>query len=311
MKIVIIIHVLPSEIDWFEKISDSLLRNSNYLSAEEGRDIIIDATLNLSPALFDFSKFQIPKEYFIDRWKLIEQKLEQAYTSHLNIEEADMILGINDKRRNSIRKYAQATDTFIYLDNDVTFPDTTLYYLLSSARLLLQNGSEHFIITPEITKYWDASWDIITNSNYLHYPYNFRDSFNTSTLYSTAGLEEVELVENNRNVKFGGGWMNLFSAKLLEFTDIPDSLGSYGEDDTYVMIATDIMRQAGIRAQQYILKNLIVAEEGKFRAKVYDAYLPKLRDNQEVRQQANQNLPAELQNFKQKCYDYVLHTKQK
>jgi hypothetical protein len=309
MKTTIIIHVLPSEIDWFEKISDSLLRNSTYLSIEESKNVFIDATLNLSPILFNFNKFKIPKDYFLDRWKLIEQKLGQVYTSLFNIEDGDIILGINDKRRNSIRKYSQYTDTFIYLDNDVTFPDTALYYLLNSAKELIQNGLKYFIITPEITKYWDVSWDIITNDHYIHHPYNFRDSFNTSTLYNTSKLGEIELIENIYNVKFGGGWMNLFSSKLLEFTDIPDSLGSYGEDDTYVMIAADIMKQMGLKVKQYLVKNLVVTEEGKFRTKIYDNYLPKIKDNQEVRQQANINLPIELENFKNKCYDYILYTK--
>ena len=309
MRTNIIIHVLPTEIDWFEKTADSLLRNSNYLIKEESKDIIIDATLNLSPDLYNYSEFRIPISYFIDRWNLIEKKLNQVFTSRLSIESRNAILGINDKRRDSIRKYAAIVDNFIYLDNDVTFPDTSLYYLINYAKLVRSQGLKYYIITPEITKYWDSSWDAITNTLYLDYPYNFRDTFNTAVLYNTSPFKEVELVENNGNVKFGGGWMNLLSAKLLQFTDIPDSLGSYGEDDTYVMIATDIMKQIGIPARQYILKNLVVAEEGKFRAKVYDQYLPKLRDNQEVRQQANQNLPIELQNFKQKCYDHILHTK--
>jgi len=309
MKTNIIIHVLPGEIDWFERIVESLLRNASYLPEVESKNVIIDATLNLSKELYDTSLFQIPASYFTDRWELLSRKLDQAYITNLTIETGSATLGINDKRRNSIRKYASEVDNFIYLDNDVTFPDTALYYLLSYAKLLKDSNLQYFIITPEITKFWDDSWDIITNNRYRHLPYNFRDTYNTAQLYNTTQCEDINLFENTSNTKLGGGWLNLFSSKLLSFVDIPDSLGPYGEDDTYVMIAADIMRSFGIEAKQYIVQNLIVSEEGKFRQKVYDKYLPSIRNNQEVRQQANINLPTELQKFKQKCHDYVLHTK--
>lgn len=300
---------MPTEIDWFEKISESLLRNASYLIDNESKNITIDVTLNLSKDLYEYSDFKIPVEFFEMRFNFIEEKLKQSFSTNFNIERGGAIKGINDKRRDSIRKYADLNDIFIYIDNDMIFPDLTLAYLLSSAQSLLNDKMEYFIITPEITKFWDNSWDIITNKNYLSYPFNHRDTFNTFNLYNTINTEDIYLDENKFRCKLGGGWLNLFSSKLLKFTDIPDSLGSYGEDDTYVMLACDIMNLFHIKVKQYIVRNLIVSEEGKFRKKIYDVFVPKIKDNQEVRQQANTNLPIELEKFNKKCHDYILHTK--
>jgi hypothetical protein len=309
MKANIIIHVMPTEIDWFEKTSDSLLRNASYLNEAESKNITIDVTLNLSKELYEYSNFKIPVEFFEMKFNFIEEKLKQSFLTNFNIERANNIKGINDKRRDSIRKYANLTDIFIYLDNDMVFPDFTLAYLLNSAQSLIDSKEEYFIITPEITKFWDNSWDIITNKNYLNCPFNHRDTFNTYNLYNTVNIDDIYLEENKTRCKLAGGWLNVFSSKLLKYTDIPDSLGSYGEDDTYVMFASDIMNSFNIRVTQYIVRNLIVSEEGKYRKKVYDNFVPKIKDNQEVRQQANINLPIELENFKNKCYDYILYTK--
>lgn len=309
MKTNIIIHVMPNEIDWFEKISDSLLRNSIYLNDEESKNVTLDVTLNLSKDLYDYSQFKIPTDFFELKFNFIKDKLNQSFSTNFNIERDGLIHGINDKRRDSIRKFADLYDIFIYIDNDMVFPDHTLSYLLNSAQLLLKNKEEYFIITPEITKFWDNSWDIITNKTYIPLPYNYRDSFNTFCLYNTVDIESIYLEKNKTKCKFGGGWLNAFSSKLLKFTDIPDSLGSYGEDDTYVMFASDIMNSFNLQVNQYIIRNLIVSEEGKFRTKIYDNFLPKIKNNQEVRHQANINLPIELEKFNKKCYDYVLHTK--
>lgn len=309
MKSNIIIHIMPNEIDWFEKISDNLLRNALYLTSVESKNTTIDATLNLSKSLYNYLEFKIPIEFFEKKFNSIESKLKQAFSTNFNIEYGAEIQGINDKRRDSIRKYSDLYDVMIYMDTDVVFPDISLQYILASTRLLLETKKDYFIITPEITKFWDNSWDVITNKNYLTLPFNHRDTFNTHNLYNVNAYDSIYLEENTQNCKFGGGWLNAFSSKLLKFTDIPDSLGSYGEDDTYVMLACDIMNSFNLSVSQYIIRNLVVSEEGNFREKVYDLYIPKVANNQDVRKIASTNLPSELKKFKNKCHDYILHTK--
>ena len=39
----------------------------------------------------------------------------------------------------------------------------------------------------------------------------------------------------------------MFSKKLLKFINIPKSLGSYGLDDTFVMMASNMMKQKGFQ----------------------------------------------------------------
>jgi len=69
------------------------------------------------------------------------------------------------------------------------------------------------------------------------------------------------------------------------------------------------MNSFNLSVSQYIIRNLVVSEEGNFREKVYDLYIPKVANNQDVRKIASTNLPSELKKFKNKCHDYILHTK--
>ena len=59
----IVVHLLPHEIDWFEWQSKQLKIGSYYIEDK----VIIDVTLNLN--LVDWEKSQLPKKYFIDKFK--------------------------------------------------------------------------------------------------------------------------------------------------------------------------------------------------------------------------------------------------
>ena len=281
----IVIHLLPHEIDWFEWQSKQFKLGSYYISDT----VIIDVTLNLN--LMDWSKSQLPKQFFIDKFNQIETLWDWAQPQ-FTIDEENKCLGCDDKRRESIR--STTADNILYLDSDLLFKPELLSYMIESAKLVEQ---EYYIISPQTVRMWDESWDVITNQQYLSTPANME------TYYANDPFEIIMHEHSDVNLKpinqfkFGGGWFNLLSTKLLKLTDIPDSFGPYGIDDLYVMICCDILKQKGHDIQQYVLENTAVIENFKYRWNPYKNYLYLINRQDEFRYQAESNLNLEIQNF--------------
>jgi hypothetical protein len=282
----IIIHLLPHEIDWFEWQAKQLKIGSCYIEDK----IIIDVTLNLN--LVDWSNSQIPKQYFIDKFYQIKQLFDWCETI-FEVDENFNCLGIDDKRRNSIRTHNP--DNFVYLDCDIIFKPETLALLLNGAK---QIKEEYYIISPQTPKLWDFTWDVLVNNIYLNEQYEFEKIINPYSILNT-NYGEISLLPINV-FKFGGGWFNLISTKLLKLTDIPDSFGPYGIDDAYVMYCCEIMKQKQLRPQQYIINNLVVAENHKYRYNPYLQYLKIIDRKNEYRKQAENNFQIELNTFNNK-----------
>jgi hypothetical protein len=95
-------------------------------------------------------------------------------------------------------------------------------------------------------------------------------------------------------VKIGGGWMNFIDQKVLQLVDIPDSLGAYGMDDTYVQEAFNVLNKNNItNVKQYVVDNLLVCENRK-----YESYEPYL-DNGYLK------LEKELNDYKEQMAHYA------
>jgi hypothetical protein len=280
----IIIHLMPHEIDWFEWQAKQLKAGGCYIEDK----VIIDITLNLN--LVDWKNSQIPKQYFIDKFHQIKQLFDWCETI-FEIDENNTCLGIDDKRRNSVRGYQP--DNFIYLDCDVIFKPETLALLINSAKTI---NDEYYIISPQTPKLWDYTWDVLVNNVYSSQQYGFERTIDPYSILNT-DYGEVSLSPINV-FKFGGGWFNLISSNLLKFTDIPDSFGPYGIDDTYVMYCCDIMKQKQLNPQQYVINNLVVAENYKYRSNPYSQYLKIINKKDEYRVQAENNFGIELNNFR-------------
>lgn len=279
----IIIHLLPHEIDWFEWQVKQLKISSGYIEDK----IIVDVTLNLN--LVDWGQSQLPKQFFIDKFNQTKQYFDWCEII-FEIDENNNCLGIDDKRRNSIRKYHP--DNFVCLDCDVIFKPETLALLINSAKVI---NNKYYIISPQTPKLWDFTWDGIINNVYSNEQYGFEKIINP---YSILSIDYGEISLSPINVfKFGGGWFNLISTDLLKFTDIPDSFGSYGIDDTYVMYCCEMMKQKGIDVQQYVVNNLVIAENYKYRNNPYSSYLRIIDRKDEFRKQAESNFQIELNNF--------------
>jgi hypothetical protein len=282
----IVVHLLPHEIDWFEWQSKQLKIGSSFIEDK----VIMDVTLNLN--LVNWEQSQIPKQYFIDKFNQIKQYYDWCEVI-FEINQDNTCLGIDDKRRNSIRNYNP--DNFIYLDCDIVFKPETLALLINCSKII---DNEYYIISPQTPKLWDGTWDVLVNKNYINQEYGFEKIINP---YSVLDTEYGEVTLNSINTfKFGGGWFNLISSKLLKLTDIPDSFGPYGIDDTYVMYCCEVMKMKNYNPQQYVINNLVVAENYKYRDNPYIKYLNTINKKDEYRIQAENNFKLELNNFNNK-----------
>ena len=281
----IVIHLLPHEIDWFEWQSKQFKLGSYYINDK----VIIDVTLNLN--LTDWSQSQLPKQFFIDKFNQIKTLWDWAETQFI-VDEENKCLGCDDKRREAIR--STKADNILYLDSDLLFSPELLNYMIESSKLI---ENEYYIISPQTVRMWDNSWDIITNKKYLTTPADM-ETYYANDPFEIIIQEQTDLsLKPINQFKFGGGWFNLLSTKLLKLTDIPDSFGPYGIDDLYVMICCDIMKQKGYNVQQYVLENTIVIENFKYRWDPYKNYLYSINKQDEFRQQAESNIQNEIQNF--------------
>jgi hypothetical protein len=282
----IVVHLLPHEIDWFEWQVKQLKIGSVYIEDK----ILMDVTLNLN--LVDWKNSKIPKQYFIDKFNNIIKYLDWCETI-ININSDNTCLGVDDKRRDSIR--LSSSDNIVYLDCDIIFKPETLALLINGAK---QIKNEYYIISPQTTKLWDGTWDVLVNEKYINNPYGSERTIDPYSIL-TEDYDEISLTPVDV-FKFGGGWFNLLSTKLLKLTDIPDSFGPYGIDDTYVMMCCDIMKQKQLNPQQYVMGNLMVAENYKYRDNPYIKYLKVIDKKDEYRIQAENNLQIELNKFNNK-----------
>ena len=291
MKYRIISHVLPHEIDCFYWQAKQLKMCNSYL--DSSNEITLDVTLNMN--LIDWDKSSIPFDFFVDKFKEIEKLSDWTHSNEFDVNVDKSCMGINDKRRTSIRKSTE--DFIIYLDSDVIFNTEILANMINASNVV---NDKYFIISPQTVNMWDGSWDIITNKKYVELIHSMESYFSIDAYkLSMVNHGDVSFEKINK-FKFGGGWFNLISTNILKLCDIPDSLGSYGVDDLYVMICCDIMKSNGYDISQYVLKNSVVTENNKYRELTYKKYLSVIDNQSNYRTKAENNMNIELQNFYKK-----------
>jgi hypothetical protein len=288
MKIQIVAQLLPHEIDEFERqlcvLSQTQIEND---------EIIVDVTLNINTV--DWENTKLPKVFFVEKFNQLKMYLDNSlwcarYIFEVN--EDGTCLGINDKRRRSARMYADQVDAFLWWDADIVFPVRALQSIILAAKSV---KNKYYILTPQVTKLWDRSWDCMVNERYLDQPYGSEREINP---YRVVNLNYGELsLKPNKTVKLGAGWLNLISSNLLTLTDIPDALGSYGLEDTYVMYCAWIMRKCKADIDQYLIQNLVVAENYKLRNTAYQSFITYKTNKEELRAVAEEQLDGAVDIF--------------
>lgn len=302
----VVMHCLPREIDQLERVCN-LLRES-YFFIENKIDIILDITLNLNSTFVDWNTSTIPKEFFIEKFNIINKShMGWTYKNIFDIEVSEnKCLGINDKRRNSIND-GEFADYIMYLDLDVFFSYLTF---IPMVQLLDQLNSNYNIISLETVKLWDDTWGDLVNSTFTDENYDFFkyvDPFKVNKFTFDNFINDSIGCRIITPIKFGGGWFNIFSKELLRFISIPETLGSYGQDDTFIMSAANLMTNNGYNITQYILSGCICIENVKYNLYKYNPYEKFITDKSlldsgrvfknKLRKISNKNFETELIKF--------------
>lgn len=292
MKGVISIFCLPQELEDLALTLNGLKRNSVFLNDDV--KFKVDITMCLSDQLTDWENSRLPKEYIKERTiELVEKYLDWCELELLW--DSEDVLGCVSQRRMSLKNNPDA-DFFIWVDTDMFFKDTTLYYLTSTFKLIKDSGLEMFVITPQFVKQWDDTWDSVVNRNYLSKPYDY---YKTTNIIKDSLLSSDEIgVLEIPTFKAAGGWFTLISKPLLEKTGVPESFGHYGLEDTFVMVCADIMKRVGIDVRQFVLENLIIGENHTSRVnESVKSFIKSIDKKEEFRKIAHDNWNNEIHKF--------------
>jgi hypothetical protein len=239
---------MPWEIDYALLSFTQLKKSSQYISSED--KIYIDIALNLSSYIINWEESKLPKEFFINKFNTLLLLLDWAIIKP-TVYEGDELWGHLDFDKNKIESHI---DYYLSICPDMWFHEHALPYLIESAK---QIKDKYFIITPEIHKLWDWTWDELVNENYKDVPY---ENWNKSDIFEIQSrvLEEPYL-EQTTHFKYAG-WFDLYSKDFIELIPVPDDWRGYGPWDYYSMLISDIAVKNGIDIKEYVLRNQIIFE---------------------------------------------------
>jgi hypothetical protein len=291
MKGVITIFALPQELEDLALTLYNLKRNSIYLDPTVNYQI--DITMCLSDELTNWPETKLPKEYIQERTTELATKFLDWCEWGLNWGED--ILGCVSQRRYSLNHHPDA-DFFIWLDCDFIFKDTTLSYMTQAYQTIKESNIDLFVLTPQFVKQWDNTWDVLVNKAFLNHPIDYEL---VADVYKDTlpDIGEIE-VKPIPTFKFAGGWFTLITKDLLSKTGVPESLGHYGLEDTFVIECCNILRNQGIEVFQFILENHIIGESYTHRPnETIKKYISNISKKEEFTKIAHTNFPIELNKF--------------
>jgi hypothetical protein len=281
-KTLICVHVMPLEIEMFERFMQQYKRALLYL--DENDNITIKASLNLNPELTDWENSKLSPKYFIDRFL----KLFDGINNINEIIIDNSLMGTTQQKRESIKLNY---DQFIFVDADIVFPEQLLKYQLEASYIL----EDKYIIIPNLTKLWDNTWDILVHDEFQNKPYNYYQTHNPLDTINQ-NINNVELL-SIPTIKFGCGMHTLYSKSFWDFIGIPESFGGYGPEDTFGMFASLLAIQKGHKISEYLLKGIYITEDYTNRTPEFKNKIKIFDKKQEFRNKAESIFNLELQKF--------------
>jgi hypothetical protein len=297
-KIVITTFIMPNEIDDLERLLGDLNRASKYV---DGNNYELYLALSVDDYLVDWENSKLDKQFFVDRFNALKPLTQWAGKTTFNVR--DDIMGCTSLRRIAHNECTDATH-FIWLDTDICFDEKVLFYIEAGVDAVSQPGNiDKYVISPECVKIWDTTWDCLVNENFLNKEVGYCKINNPFIDSGEIGEVGIEPINNNvpgqPRMKFGGGWFNCISKPLLDKVPLPESMGHYGPDDTFLMWGSEKLNiTKGEFIQQFKLKNYIVCENYIYRDRThYDKLIKRIDRKDEFRNQANTSFSIEIDNL--------------
>ena len=245
-------HCMGWELDYVLQSFTQLKKSKYYLSEED--TIEIDVCLNLSSYLVDWDKSKLNKDLLKARFTSY-LKLLDGYKVNANIYEENKLYGHLDHQREIV---SPEVDFYITICPDMYFSEHLLALMIESSK---QVQSKYFVITPEISKMWDASWDEITSQDWMHIEY---DKWNEVDIFDirakTKSLENGITLDTTTKSKWAG-WFDVYNKAMYEkLCPIHDDWQGYGPHDWYSLMLTEFVKTKGVDFQQYVLRGQTIFE---------------------------------------------------
>lgn len=252
MNIKIKIHFMPWEIDYAMLTFQQLKKASYFLDNKD--KIYIDSALNLSSYLIDWNSSKLGKDYFKRKYEIVSQYLDFA-THKPFVYEGDELWGHLDLERTQVQ---DNIDYYMSICPDIYFHPSTLAYLIEGAKKVKHS---YFVITPQTTKLWDDTWDVLVNPGFIDEPYsdwNKVDAYDR--IVAIDGNDNDPAIEPLKVFKYAG-WFDLYSKAYIEdLHPVPEGWKGYGPWDTFSMFASELASRKGLPVQQYILENHVITD---------------------------------------------------
>jgi len=247
-RTLICIHVMPSEIEMFERLMERFHKALSYLDKND--DVTLKVTLNLNPQLTDWENSEYKQAYFVARFGVLFNGIKNINEIILDTS----CWGTTQQKRES---YKLDYDQFIFCDTDILFHEHMLKYQLNTSYQL--DGI--YIISPSLPKWWDNSWDYLCHSEFLDKPYG--TAMDDKDVMLGATSQKITQVNARQipSIKFGCGMHTLYSKSFWELVTIPDEFGGYGPEDTYGMEAAKVAQKLGYDIKQFVLDGVYITED--------------------------------------------------
>jgi hypothetical protein len=241
---------MPWEIDYALLTFTQLKKSKYYLP--ENVNITIDSALNLSSYLINWDESKLPKEYFIEKYNQLSSLLID-YTHNSKIYDGNELYGHLDLQRDCI---SSEFDYYMGICPDIYFNEYVLAYLVKSLEHI---KDEYFVLTPQIPRMWDSTWDVLTNEKYMNHPNESWDSIDIFDI-ATGNHPEPTLSHLGDNMKWAG-WFDIYSKSFFEkLVPIQSEWHGYGAWDFYSLNVVNMFRHLGGKIKQYILNNQVIFE---------------------------------------------------
>lgn len=247
-EVLLLTHLFPREIDDFDNLANQLKVAAKYI-----QELEVDANiiLNLNPELIDWEGSLVSQDFIISKFEHILTKFDWCRNLLVEINKDTKYWGYLEQRVQAPQTHPNY-DGYLLLDPDLILDDYVFYGLENTLNTVQDS---EFIISAQMYKFWDSSWDIIS---YDKRQYSFDvDEFDPYTV-KTLPKEQINIL-TNKQIKFAGGWFNYISTPLYKAIEFPKGVRGYGPEDTHMALQS-IKRGA----TQYIMEGIVVQENRKY-----------------------------------------------
>lgn len=247
-RTLICIHVMPAELEMFERLMFQMRKALSYL--DEKDDVTLKVTLNLNPKLTDWDNSEFKQGYFAAKFSILFNDIKNINQIILD----ESCWGTTQQKRESINL---DFDQFIFCDTDILFHEHMLKHQLNLSYML--DGL--YIISPSLPKWWDESWDFLCHKDFINSPYGTGiDNVNVMFGALNQKIEQVS-AKQIPTLKFGCGMHTLYSKSFWQFVGIPESFEGYGPEDTYAMEAGKLAMKLGMDIKQIVMDSIYITED--------------------------------------------------